>query len=99
MAILDGVVKGWGGGLLIGVGAALVAPVLLPAAGAVVRPVAKGLIWGALLAGDKVKELFAETREQMNDLVAEVRSEYTDGAASPSTVSATEARKGRSLSA
>ena len=96
MAMLDGVTKGWGGGLLIGVGAALAAPVILPAAGAVVRPVAKGLIWGALLAGDKLKELFAETREQMNDLVAEVRSEYGDGLAStPST----ETRKGRSINA
>ena len=93
-------IKGWGGGLLIGVGAALAAPVILPAAGAVVRPVAKGLIWGVLVAGDKVKELFAETREQMNDLVAEVRAEYGDTTTTNGPV-ASEVRKGggRSLSA
>lgn len=98
MALLDGVAKGWGGGLLIGVGAALAAPVILPAAGAVVRPVAKGLIWGALVAGDKLKELFAETREQMNDLVAEVRAEYSDGTTAM-PVNSGDTRKGRSLSA
>jgi hypothetical protein len=92
-------IKGWGSGLLIGVGAALAAPVILPAAGAVVRPVAKGLIWGVLLAGDKVKELFAETREQMNDLVAEVRSEYGDGVTTTNGPISSEGRKGRSLSA
>jgi hypothetical protein len=91
-------INGWGSGLLIGVGAALAAPVILPVAGAVVRPVAKGLIWGVLLAGDKVKELFAETREQMNDLVAEVRSEYGDVATTNGPVSS-EGRKGRSLGA
>jgi hypothetical protein len=95
MALLEGALKGWGGGLAIGVGAALVAPVVLPAAGAVVRPIAKGLIWGALLATDKMKELVAETREQMNDLVAEVRAEYGDGVSVPPSVS--EVRKGRSL--
>ena len=96
MAMLKG---GWSGGLLIGVGAALAAPVILPAAGAVVRPVAKGLIWGVLLAGDKMKELFAETREQMNDLVAEVRAEYGDGSTANGPVSTEGRSKGRSLSA
>lgn len=62
--------KGWGGGVLIGVGAAIAAPVILPATAAIVKPVAKGLIWGFLAASDKLKETFAETREQMNDLVA-----------------------------
>ena len=92
-------IKGWGTGMLIGVGAALAAPVILPAAGAVVRPVAKGLIWGVLLAGEKVKELFAVTREQMNDLVAEVRAEYGDGTATNGPISSAEGRKGRSLGA
>lgn len=92
MGLLD-VTKGWGGGMLIGVGAAIAAPVILPAAAAVVRPLAKGLIWGYLAAADKLKETVAETREQMNDLVAEAKAEYTEG----NGVAAT--RKGRSLSA
>jgi uncharacterized protein DUF5132 len=85
--------KGWGGGVLIGVGAAIAAPVIIPATAAVVRPLAKGLIWGVLAAADKLKETVAETREQVNDLVAEVRSEYADGAGTTSN------RKSRSLSA
>ena len=92
MGLLD-VTKGWGGGMLIGVGAAIAAPVILPAAAAVVRPLAKGLIWGYFAATDKFKEAVAETREQMNDLVAEAKAEYTDGANIPAS------RKGRSLSA
>lgn len=92
MGLLDAT-KGWGGGMLIGVGAAIAAPVILPAAAAVVRPLAKGLIWGYLAAAEKLKEAVAETREQMNDLVAEAKAEYTDGAGTTAT------RKGRSLSA
>jgi hypothetical protein len=60
-----------------------------------VRPLAKGLIWGFLAASDKLKEVVAETREQMNDLVAEAKAEYTDG----NTVSPTRKGGGRPLSA
>ena len=91
MNLLDTVTKGWGGGLLIGLGAAVAAPIILPAAGAAVRPIAKGLVWGCLAAVDKLRELAAETREQVNDLVAEVRAEV-DG---NSTTSG--ARRGRPL--
>jgi hypothetical protein len=94
MGLIDVATKGWGGGLLIGVGAAIAAPIILPAAGSIVRPVAKGLIWGYLAAADKLKELAAETREQMNDLVAEAQAEYHDGNSSVSSV-----RKGRPVSA
>jgi len=85
MAVIEAAFKGWGGGVLLGVGAALAAPVILPVAGAVLRPIAKTTIWGFLVVADKLKEVTAETREQMNDLVAEVRAEYTDG--SPGTSS------------
>jgi hypothetical protein len=80
--------------VLNGLGAALAAPIILPAAGAVVRPLAKATIWGFLVASDKMKEMFAETREQMNDLVAEVRSEYSDGGGTAAVT-----RKGRPLGA
>ena len=79
MGMIESATKGWGGGVLIGIGAALAAPIIVPAAGAVVRPLAKGLIWGFLAATDKLKEAVAETREQMNDLVAETKAEYADG--------------------
>jgi hypothetical protein len=85
MALLDDVFSGWGTTVLIGVGVALAAPVLLPAAGAVVRPVAKGLIKGGLFVVDSMKELLAEGQEQLSDLVAEARSEYDAGAAATTT--------------
>ena len=94
MGLLDTATKGWGGGLLIGIGAAVAAPVIFPAAGAAARPIAKGLVWGCLAAADKLRELAAETREQVNDLVAEVRAEQADGSQIGSG-----ARRGRPLGA
>jgi hypothetical protein len=85
MALLDDVLSGWSSTLLIGVGVALAAPILSPAAGAIVRPVAKGLIKGGLFVADSLKELVSEGQEQLSDLVAEARSEYqanTSGAIS-----------------
>ncbi len=85
MALLDDVFSGWGTTVLIGVGVALAAPVLLPAAGAVIRPVAKGLIKGGLFVVDSLKELLAEGQERLSDLVAEARAEYDAGAAATTT--------------
>lgn len=76
MALLDDVLSGWSSTVLIGVGVALAAPILLPAAGAIVRPVAKGLIKGGLFVADSLKELVSEGQEQLSDLVAEASSEY-----------------------
>ena len=85
MALLEDVFSGWGPTVLIGVGVALVAPALIPAAGAVVRPVAKELIKGGLLVVDSVRELLAEGQEQLSDLTAEARAEYTADATTRST--------------
>lgn len=75
MALLGEVFKGWGPGILIGVGAAVAAPAILPAAGAVVRPLAKALIVGCIAAANAATEIFAEAKEQVSDLVAEARAE------------------------
>lgn len=75
MALLDDVFSGWGTTVLIGIGVALAAPVLLPAVGAVIRPVAKELIKGGLYLIDSMQELVAESSEQLSDLVAEAKSE------------------------
>jgi len=79
MALLEDTVGGWGGGLLVGIGAALVGPTILNAAGPVVRPVAKTPVKGALMVGDGVRGLVAEATEQVSDLVAEVRAEGASG--------------------
>src|SRR5262249_31189220 len=39
------------------------------------RSVAKAAIWGYVTVADKAKEMAAETRETLGDLVAEVRAE------------------------
>lgn len=85
MALLEDTLGSLGTAVLIGVGAALVAPVLFPAAGAVLRPVAKGLIKGGLYLVDATQEILAEGSEQLSDLVAEVKAERAAAAASATT--------------
>lgn len=68
--------KGYMPSVLVGVGVALVAPVLLPAVAAVVRPVAKAAIKGGLALADTIKEFAAEAGEQVSDLVAESKAEH-----------------------
>jgi hypothetical protein len=75
MALLDDMLKGGLPGILVGVGVTLAAPVLLPAAAAGVRPLAKALIKGGLVVATTVREVVAEAGEQLSDLVAEVQEE------------------------
>jgi hypothetical protein len=84
MALFDDLLSGWGSTVLIGVGVAIAAPVLLPAVGAVVRPVVKGLVKGGLLVADSLKELAADGAKQVGDLVAEAKSEYYTSASTRS---------------
>jgi hypothetical protein len=74
-------------GMLIGAAAAL-GPRLLPTLGTTVRPAAKAIV----RAGMAVQEMAAEATEQVQDLMAEVRSEQGAKAASPRPTTA----KGRS---
>ena len=74
MALLEDVVTGWGGGVLVGLGAAAVAPVILPG-GSGLRTATKVLLKGVLLVSDQMRSLAAETTEQLKDLVAEVKAE------------------------
>lgn len=84
MAFLDKALGGWGSTVLIGLGVAVAAPILLPAVGAVVRPVAKGVVKGGLLVADSLKELVAEGSEQVSDVVAEAKAEYYSTPSAPS---------------
>ena len=64
-----------GGNLLtaavIGVGASVLGPVVLPA----FRPIAKSLIKGGLMAYDQGRAAWAELNERAGDMIAEVREE------------------------
>ncbi len=81
MALLDDVLNGWGTTALVGLGVVVAAPLLLPAVGTLIRPVAKGLIKGSLFVVNSVQEFVAEGSEQLSDLVAEAKAEYRAGVA------------------
>jgi hypothetical protein len=85
MALWEGISEGLGESLvpnlLIGAAAIILAPIVVPAMLAGMRPVAKTLVKGGVLVYDKTREMMAEVSEQMGDLVAEARSELTAAAA------------------
>jgi hypothetical protein len=55
----------------IGIGASIFGPVLMPA----VRPLAKSLIKGGLIAYDQGRTAWAELNERTSDVIAEAREE------------------------
>lgn len=62
-------------GIFIGVGAALVAPVVLPVLASIARPMAKTMMKGGVLLYERGRETFAETSEHFQDMTAEVKAE------------------------
>ena len=64
MAWYDKVISFSWPNVLIAVGVAAMAPVLLPVVGSVVRPVAKGAVKGGLMVKDAVVGFAAEAGEQ-----------------------------------
>jgi hypothetical protein len=67
----------FGTSIAIGAGAVLLAPVVIPVIGSVLRPLAKAAIKGSLLAYEGVKITLAETKETVEDLAAEAKSEIS----------------------
>ncbi|SOD40437.1 DUF5132 domain-containing protein [Nitrosovibrio sp. Nv4] len=67
-------------GLVTGVGASLLAPVLRPFLANVSRSLTKATIKGGIHLYEKGRESFAELGETVDDLVAEVKSEMETGA-------------------
>jgi hypothetical protein len=93
MALLEDMFKGnVMTGLAVGVGAAVLAPVLVPAIGGALRPVAKEVIKLGLMVYDKGREAAANVGEMTEDIAAEARSEMahrTSAASPPATEGAT----------
>ena len=79
MALIEDGLKGLGPSLLVGIGAVLAAPIVIPAVMGGLRPLAKTAIKGYLYLSDSLKESLAEAGEQLSDMVAEVRSEAQNG--------------------
>jgi hypothetical protein len=75
MALMNDGLKGAVPSILVVLGVAMAAPIVLPAVAAVSRPLAKTLIKGYLVLADTIKEFAAEAGEQVSDLVAEVQAE------------------------
>jgi len=65
MALFGNATKTWIPEALIGVGIALVVPVILPAIAAGVRPLAKTILKGGFLLADTLHQLVTEARAEM----------------------------------
>lgn len=79
MSLVDELTKGKiVTGLAIGIGASVLAPVVLPMLSQLVKPVAKGLMKGGLLIFEKGREVAAETGEIVEDLWAEAKAEVEE---------------------
>ncbi len=76
MAWYDNALKFSWPNVLVVVGMAVLAPVLLPAVGYVVRPLAKGLVKAGLTVKDMTVGFVEEAGEQVSDLVAESKAEH-----------------------
>ncbi len=62
-------------GMIVGA-AAVMAPKYLPKLGTSLEPLFKKTVRGAYKFGQKTKHAFAEAKEQVNDIVAEVDAEH-----------------------
>ena len=65
-------------GLAIGIGAAILAPVVIPLAAGIVKPLLKGTIKGGIILYEKGQEMVAEAGEVVEDLVAEAKAELAE---------------------
>jgi len=67
----------FGTSVAIGAGAVLLAPVIIPIIGSIMKPLAKAAIKGGILAYEGMKVTLAETRETLEDLAAEAKAEIS----------------------
>ena len=65
-------------GVIAGIGAVLLAPVIIPVVASVGKPLAKSIIKGGMVAYEKSKGTFAELGETWEDIVAEAKAELTE---------------------
>jgi hypothetical protein len=61
--------------LAMGAGIVLLTPIVIPILGSLLKPMAKSLIKGGLLAYEGAKVSLAETKETLEDLTAEAKAE------------------------
>ncbi|SRR5579883_466606 len=76
--IVDFVEDAGAPGIIAGIGAVLLAPVVIPVVAGVGKPIAKSLIKGGLSLYERSKGAFAEIGETWEDIVAEARAELAE---------------------
>lgn len=67
-------------GLMLGIGATVLSPVIIPVIASIVKPLTKATIKGGMIACEKGKEALAEIGEVVEDIVAEAKSEVEESA-------------------
>jgi hypothetical protein len=82
-----------GSAMAIGAGVVLLAPIVIPVVASVLKPVAKAVIKGGLLAYENARIAVAETKETFEDIAAEARSEVAAGQAPAAKAGAKKASK------
>ncbi|MBD2432765.1 DUF5132 domain-containing protein [Fischerella thermalis CCMEE 5268] len=75
-------------GIIAGIGAVILAPVVIPVVAGVGKPIAKSLIKGGLVLYEKSKGAFAELGETWEDMVAEARAELAESKQLPAVEAA-----------
>lgn len=78
MAAEDFFKGGLGKGIAIGIGVALLAPVVLPVLAKAGRPLARAAIKSGMLLFEKGRETVAELGEVAEDLIAEAQAEIEE---------------------
>jgi hypothetical protein len=91
MSLVEDIFKGGNivTSVAIGVGAAVVAPLVVP----VFRPLAKSVIKAGLIAYDQGRAALAELNERTGDIVSEARSEMGGSTEAPGSDKPEPARK------
>ena len=65
-------------GIIAGIGAVVLAPVLIPAIAKIAKPIAKTALKSGIMLYEKSKAAVAEAGEVFEDLVAEAQAELAD---------------------
>lgn len=76
--IVDFVEDAGAPGIIAGIGAVLLAPVVIPVVAGVGKPIAKSLIKGGISLYERSRGAFAELGETWEDMVAEARAELAE---------------------
>ena len=68
-------------GIAVGIGSAVAAPFVIPAAAKAGKPIAKSALKGGLIAYERSKGWFAEASESFEDVMAEAKAELAENRA------------------